>query len=90
MALFHPDNHRRDARTQRIYAISEVIGTAMDFLAATLFLVGSIMLFDERWSTVSAWLFVIGSGFFALRPTVKLVRELLYLRQGDFEDVTKG
>ncbi|MEM6275475.1 MAG: YrhK family protein [Pseudomonadota bacterium] len=89
MALFHPDNHRRDERTLRIYAITEVIGTAVDFLAATLFLVASIMLFDESWSNVSTWLFVIGSAFFAVRPTVKLVRELLYLRRGDYEDLAK-
>jgi hypothetical protein len=36
---------------------------------------------------VGIWFFLIGSIFFGLRPTIKLVREFAYLRIGDYTDV---
>lgn len=85
MRLFHPDNAQRSARHARVFAIYELIYTAVDFLAAALFVVGSVLFFDEQTVTAGTWLFLIGSICFALRPTTHLVRELHYWRIGALE-----
>ncbi|MEL6609041.1 MAG: YrhK family protein [Pseudomonadota bacterium] len=90
MTIFDPNTHARDPRTRRIYAITEILRTAVDFAAAVFFLVGSILFFDEDTQYAATWLFVVGSVLFAVRPTIKLARELLYLRRGDYKDITRS
>lgn len=85
--LFGPDNHTRSARHKKIYAYFELAYTTVDFSAAALFIVGSILFFDEATADVGTWLFLIGSVFFGVRPMIKLIRELAYLRIGDYDDV---
>ncbi|ASJ73336.1 YrhK family protein [Granulosicoccus antarcticus] len=87
MKLFDPGNHQRSARHRRIYAYTELAYTAVDFVAALLFLVGSILFFSSDTTYAGTWLFVVGSVLFGMRPTIKLVREVAYLRIGDLEDV---
>ncbi|MFT6023417.1 MAG: hypothetical protein ACI9PY_001534 [Ascidiaceihabitans sp.] len=48
---------------------------------------GSILFFNESTTFVATWLFVIGSVFFGLRPTIRLYRELAYLRLGDYQSI---
>jgi len=87
MTLFDPGNHQRSARHRRIYAYTELTYTAVDFVAALLFLVGSILFFNSSTTYAGTWLFVVGSVLFGMRPTIKLMREIAYLRIGDLEDV---
>jgi hypothetical protein len=85
--LFNPDNHNRSELHKKIYAYSELAHTVVDFSAAALFVVGSILFFNEATVVAGTWLFLVGSVFFGLRPSIKLVRELAYLRIGDFDDL---
>ena len=84
MTLFDPANHQRSARHRKIYAYTELAYTAVDFSAALLFVIGSV--FNEDTTVTGTWLFLIGSILFGMRPTIKLVREIAYLRIGDLED----
>jgi hypothetical protein len=77
-----PDRSEAHAR---IYALHEVLRTAVDFGAALCFLVGSVLFFWEATQTPAIWLFVVGSVFFMLKPTLRLVRELQYVHQGHIE-----
>lgn len=85
MQLFHPGNRNRSPRTARLYAFYELIHTGVDFTAALLFVAGSVLFFDEASKTAGTWLFLIGSVFFALRPSVHLAREIHYWRIGEVE-----
>ena len=86
MAIFDPANHTRSDTHRRIYVWHKIAYTTVDFLAAVLFIVGSILFFDERTTYAGTWLFLIGSIFFALRPTTTLVREVAYGWAGRNED----
>ncbi|MCG6859033.1 MAG: YrhK family protein, partial [Salaquimonas sp.] len=83
MTLFNPENHTRSPRNRRIYAIYEVIYTLVDFSAALLFLVGSILFFYPSLENPAIWCFVIGSVFFMMKPAIRVVREFHYLAIGD-------
>ena len=66
MKIFQPQNSNASPEHERIYAIYEVWYTAVDFLAASLFLVGSMMFFRSSTQVPATWLFVIGPLCFAL------------------------
>ncbi|MGI9370373.1 MAG: YrhK family protein [Ruegeria sp.] len=85
--LFNPDNHTRSERHKKIYAYCELAYTVVDFSAAALFVIGSILFFNDATVFVGTWLFLIGSVFFGLRPTIKLFREIAYIRADDYVDV---
>ncbi len=87
MSLFDPENSTRSLRHKKIYALYEIAYTIVDVSAALLFVVGSILFFYPTSTDVGIWFFLIGSIFFGLRPTIKLVREFAYLRIGDYTDV---
>lgn len=89
MRLFDPDNRTQSPEHKRIYALYELAYTINDLGAAVLFIIGSVMFFSEKWTYFGTWLFLIGSVMFGLRPTIKLTRELKYLRMGDYDDVAK-
>ena len=88
MSLFAPENATRSDRHRRIHAYYEIAHTAADFLAAILFLVGSVLFFYPQDETLGVWFFVVGSFFFAVKPTLHLAREIHLLAIGDFEDLT--
>ena len=73
--LFEKNIHDDPAISRR-YAIYEIIYTLIDFAAAILFVIGSIMFFSDNWQTPGTWMFLIGSIFFATKPTLRVVREL--------------
>lgn len=87
MKFFDPENHTRSTKHRKIYAYCELAYSIVDVSAAVLFVVGSILFFNDATAYVGTWLFLVGSVFFGLRPTIKLVRECAYLRLGDFEDI---
>ncbi len=71
----HPDQRRR-------YALYELAYTFVDFSAAILFIIGSVMFFSDEWTYTGTWLFVIGSICFALKPTIRIVREIHMIAKG--------
>ncbi len=87
MKLFDPANHQRSARHRKVYAYTELAYTTVDFSAAVLFVIASILFFSTSTIYTATWLFLLGSILFGMRPTIKLVREIAYLRIGDLEDV---
>lgn len=89
MELFNPDNHTKTEAHKRLYALCEVAYTAVDFSAAVLFVVGSILFFSESTTYLATWLFVAGSVLFGLRPSIKLYREIGYLRLRDYDDIVR-
>ncbi|MBP1850660.1 YrhK family protein [Rhizobium halophytocola] len=89
MALFRPENRTKSQRNRRIYAIYEIAYTLVDFSAAFLFLIGSVLFFYKSLETPAIWCFVIGSVFFALKPTLRVIREFQYLAEGDWEDLAE-
>lgn len=52
----------------------------VDFTAAALFVAGSILFLYPDLTRAGTWLFLIGSIFFALKPTLRLAR-FLHLRR---------
>ena len=89
MQLFRHQNRDRNAATDRIYAAYELAYTIVDFLAALSFLAGSIMFFWKEYETPAIWLFVVGSAFFFLKPTIRLTREIRLASMGDTEDLAE-
>lgn len=84
MSLFNPQTRTDTDEHRRIYALYEVWYTAVDFAAAGCFLTGSaMMLLDIR--PGANWLFLAGSVLFAAKPTIRLARELRYLRDGEID-----
>ena len=82
MGLFDHRNRERNDATRRIYAAYEIAHTAADFAAAISFLVGSVMFLWDAYETAAVWMFIIGSVFFCLKPTLRLCREVQLWRMG--------
>lgn len=89
MGYFNPDNRTRSSRNRRIYALYEIAYTAVDFAAALLFLIGSFLFFSEETQYAATWMFVVGSACFALKPTLRLMREIHYAAIGDYDDLAE-
>jgi len=87
MKLFQPDNGRLSARHAEIWAAYELAYTIVDFTAAGMFVVGSVLFFFPATTYAGTWLFLIGSICFALRPTIRLAREIRLLSLGRVEEV---
>lgn len=83
MKLFRTSNRDLNADTRRVYATYEIAHTAVDFCAALCFLVGSVLFFWPEWEALAIWFFVVGSIFFMMKPTLRLVREIQLYRMGD-------
>ncbi|WP_316013074.1 YrhK family protein [Roseobacter sp. HKCCA0434] len=82
MGLFHPGNRDRSPDHARVYAAYEIAHTCVDFGAALCFIIGSVMFFSDAWQRPGTWLFLIGSILFAVKPTLRLAREVHMLRMG--------
>ena len=87
MSLFQSDNGTQSPRHRAIYAAFEIAYTLVDFGAAVMFIIGSVMFFSEQWQTAGTWMFLIGSILFASKPTLRLIREVRLVLLGDTEDV---
>ncbi|GHE02586.1 N-acetyl-gamma-glutamyl-phosphate reductase [Defluviimonas sp. 20V17] len=82
MQMFHPDNRHASAEHAKLWAAYEIAYTAVDFSAAAMFVVGSVLFFWSSTTYAATWLFVIGSLFFGLKPTIRLVREVRMVSLG--------
>jgi hypothetical protein len=89
LTFFNPKNRIRSIHSRRIYAAYEIIYTLVDFLAALLFLVGSVMFFDPSLENPAIWCFVIGSLFFMMKPSIRVIREFHFLAIGDYTDLAR-
>tara|TARA_R110002020_G_scaffold150446_2_gene327165 strand:+ start:8402 stop:8689 length:288 start_codon:yes stop_codon:yes gene_type:complete len=89
MPLFKPETRRRYMADKRAYALFELAYTAVDVSAALLFVIGSILFFWQAWQTAGTWCFLAGSICFALKPTLRIVRELRYYEDNDLEDLAE-
>lgn len=89
MKLFRHENRQANAHTRRLYAQFELAHTLADFGAAICFVVGSVMFFSEKWQTPGTWLFLIGSLLFALKPSLRLIREIKLYEAGDMDDLAE-
>ena len=89
MRLFTHEARQRSADTRRVYAAYEIAHTVADFIAAISFLVGSILFFWPSVETTAIWLFVIGSVFFCLKPSLRLAREVQLWRMGDLDQLAQ-
>lgn len=88
--LFKTDpRHRGSERTRRTWAMFEIAYTLVDFGAALCFTVGSVMFFWSALETAAIWFFTVGSVLFFAKPSIRLWRELLLLRRGDYEDLAE-
>ena len=74
--LFHKENRNASPKTQRIYALFEIVYTIVDFAAAVFFVIGSVMFLSEDWQQTGTWLFIFGSLMFAAKPGLRLMREI--------------
>lgn len=87
MRLFSPDASTKSARSRAVYALYELAHTIIDLSAALLFLVGSVLFFYAALQDAGTWCFVVGSLFFAMKPTLRFIREIHLLRIGDYDDL---
>ena len=65
--------HSQHKILKKIYTILHMIA---DFMAALLFLIGSIMFLYPEWVDRGTWLFIIGSLLFLMKPAIKLTHDL--------------
>ncbi|MEJ2227795.1 MAG: YrhK family protein [Alphaproteobacteria bacterium] len=89
MKLFDPANRHRSNRHAEIWALYEIAHTLVDFTAASMFVIGSVLFFYPSTTYAGTWLFLIGSIFFGLKPTIRLVREIKLLSLGETEVVAE-
>jgi hypothetical protein len=85
--LFRHENRERSHETRKVYAAFELVYTCVDFGAAFCFIVGSVFFFYDSLMTAGTWLFLIGSVLFAVKPTLRLIREIKLISMGDADDV---
>lgn len=89
MAIFSPENRNLSTEHQRIYALYEVWYTAVDFTACFLFTTGSALFFWKATESWALWCFLVGSPFFMLKPTIRLLRELKYVEMGRWQTLAE-
>ncbi len=89
MRLFQHHNRQQSAESRRVYALYEIAYTVVDFTAAFSFVIGSILFFWKEYETAAIWFFVIGSVCFALKPTIRMAREVKLVSMGDTKDLAK-
>ena len=75
MKLFRHSNRQKTHESRVIYARFEIAYTCVDFGAALCFILGSVMFFSDALFTPATWLFLIGSVLFAVKPTLRLIRD---------------
>ena len=89
MKLFDTRNREHNEDTRRTYAQYEIAHTIADFIAATSFLIGSILFLWNDFETQAIWFFIIGSVFFCIKPTLRLAREVQLWRMGNLDSLSR-
>lgn len=85
MRFLEPKGANVRAKHAALYAQYELAYTFVDFAAAGLFVVGSLLFFNESTANIATWMFLIGSICFGLKPAIRLVREIHLYRLGDYK-----
>src|SRR5699024_1302739 len=85
--LFDPRDRHITVQQARRYAMFEILHTVADVLAALLFVVGSILFFSEQTKTAGTVCFLIGSFFFAAKPSIRIIRELWLARLHEVDEL---
>ena len=57
-------------RLRQIYFWAHLVA---DFAAGILFVIGSALFFKESTTYMATWMFLVGSVFFAIQPSIRLV-----------------
>lgn len=81
MSEFTPDKHRplviKLGREELVLRQRyEVASICNDILIAVWFIVGSVMFFSEAWTVTGTWCFLLGSVELAVRPVIRLGRQV--------------
>ncbi|WP_051242933.1 YrhK family protein [Stappia stellulata] len=76
MKLFSSDLRRASPKHAELVRRYELFRTVVEFLAALMFVIGSVLFFSDSLLFAGTWLFLIGSILFAVRPTIRLALEL--------------
>jgi len=76
MKLLDPLLNDLTPRHLEIYRRYQVVRTAVDFGAASCFVLGSVFFFFHSTTKAADWLFLIGSILFAVKPTIDIVRSV--------------
>ena len=87
--IFQTDHRQGTHDQRRVYALYEIIYTIIDFAAAGLFILGSFMFLFDAWTMTGTYCFIVGSFFFAAKPSLRLARELKLAAMGDAEDLAQ-
>lgn len=72
--MFETDPHATPLHS-KVYGRYEKLYTLNDFMAAVLFVIGSVMFFYDDLMFPATWCFTVGSINFMLRPGIKVLRE---------------
>jgi hypothetical protein len=70
------DDDIRGDLTPGQHALYQWAHLLVDFAAALMFVTGSIFFLYPAYQHAGTWLFLIGSIFFAMKPTIRLLRFL--------------
>lgn len=87
--LFDPRASQRSSAHEQLYAAIELTYTVVDFAAAGLFIIGSILFFSPEAKAPALWCFLIGSICFALKPTLRLIRQFRYLKLDKIDSLAR-
>ena len=87
--LFDPRASQRSSAHEQLYAAIELTYTVVDFAAAGLFIIGSVLFFSPEATDPALWCFLIGSTCFALKPTLRLIRQFRYLKLDKIESLAQ-
>lgn len=87
--MFRQDRRDRSTRHRDIYAAFEIVMTLSNFMAALLFVIGSICFFSEAWQTLGTWLFLVGSALFMISPALNVIREIRLAALGDETELAR-
>ncbi|MDX1809973.1 MAG: YrhK family protein [Sulfurospirillaceae bacterium] len=85
--LFDGSLHGVKVNKRKAYAVFEILYTAVDFMAAMAFTVGSVMFLYADLTYSAKWFFIIGSLLFAFKPTIRVVREIRLATTGHEDEV---
>src|SRR5699024_8443415 len=80
--LFDPRKREISEHQARRYAMFEALHTTVDFLAAFLFVIGSVLFFFPELQTAGTIGFLVGSLSFAANPSIRLSHEVWLARSG--------
>jgi len=89
ISFFRHATGGKSEKFARTYSLYELGYTGADFLAALMFVIGSILFFGETTQRAGTWLFLVGSLFFALKPSLRLAREIHLWRIGKMEELAE-